>query len=397
MRVWLVTTGEPLPIDPGEPRIMRAGLLARELRSCGHEVVWFSARFDHNAKRQRRGATRQRLGDGTELVLLRSCGYRSNVSISRWIDHVMLAMHFLSASRQAGRPDVVVASLPPPELAMATTFVARGGYRIVDVRDKWPDVLSEAPPTGVERIGIVVMGAATRLALQRADAIWAHAGAFLEWGLTHARRSRQTHDGVFPHGYEMAGPRSAGLRRDGPLRLVFAGALTRWFDFALVGDALARVNADGRRVKLTMCGAGPALTALRQLATGRDDIELAGFVDRRELWDLFAESDAGLAPYVDSSVFTDSLPNKLIEYCAAGLPVLTSIRGEGRSLMVESGAGFAYDTAEELAEILDRLTADSGALAAARSAAAALFDANFDASTVCNRVVAHLEALMDQR
>ena len=393
----MVTIGEPLPIDAGEPRIMRAGLLGRELRSRGHDVVWFSARFDHTAKRHRRGASRQLLDDGTELVLLRSCGYRSNVSVRRWVDHVMLAGDLLAASRRAGRPDVVVASLPPPELALAATFVARGGYRVVDVRDKWPDVLSDPPPTGTERVGAAVMGAATRLSLRRADAIWSHAGAFLEWGLMHAGRPRQIYDEVFPHGYEMAGPRAVRHREDATLRLAFAGALSGWFDFALVADALAKVNADGRRVTLTVCGAGPAEPALRQLAAGRDDIELAGFVDRRALWNLFAESDAGLAPYVDSSVFTDSLPNKLIEYCAAGLPVVTSIRGEGRDLVVGSGAGFAYDTADQLAEILNHLTADRGLLDTVRSAAGLLFDANFEASAVCRRAAAHLEALVDGR
>jgi hypothetical protein len=53
MRVWLITVGEPLPLDgPGE-RMLRTGILAAFLAARGHEVVWWSSSFDHVRKRQR--------------------------------------------------------------------------------------------------------------------------------------------------------------------------------------------------------------------------------------------------------------------------------------------------------------------------------------------------------
>ena len=43
MIVWLVTVGEPLPTDPGSPRLLRAGILAGLLAEKGHVVHWWSS------------------------------------------------------------------------------------------------------------------------------------------------------------------------------------------------------------------------------------------------------------------------------------------------------------------------------------------------------------------
>ena len=53
--VWLVTIGEPLPVEAGS-RALRCRLLARELARRGHDVIWWTSDFDHFAKRYHRQA-----------------------------------------------------------------------------------------------------------------------------------------------------------------------------------------------------------------------------------------------------------------------------------------------------------------------------------------------------
>ncbi len=392
MRVWLITIGEPLPIDDGDPRIMRSGLLARELISNGHEVVWWTARFDHTGKRHRPGPSKRKLSDGTELRLLRSCGYGSNVSVRRWVDHVMLAMAFLFTSIGRRSPDVVIASLPPPELALVATLRCRSAHRVVDVRDKWPDVLGAGSLSRVKRVGFVVMAAAARAALRRADAIWASSEPYLTWGLAHAARGRRRADVVIPHGYDAPDVRPTRRGDDGPIELVFAGALTDWFDFGPVLDALGEVNRAGIRARLTICGAGPQRERLEKLHQQRADVRLLGYLDRTGLWSVFGRSDLGIAPYIASGALDDSLPNKIIEYCAAGLPVVTSLRGSARELIGSAGAGYQYDDSTELAAILDQLHGDRQRLAQSRQRARALFDDRFTAAKVYGAAVQHLES-----
>lgn len=392
MRVWLLTIGEPLPIDDGDPRIMRTGLLARELTAGGHEVLWWCARFDHTGKRHRRGPAKRHIPDGTELRLLRSCGYVSNISLRRWVDHVLLALGFLLASARRRSPDVIVVALPPPELALAATIRCWGAHRIVDVRDKWPDVLSATPPSGLKRVGVAVMASAARGALRRADAVWASAKPFLDWGLQHADRERGPSDAIIPHAYDTPAEPLEHRPSEGPIRIVFAGALTQWFDFDTVIRALLVFNTPTPRAKLTICGAGPQGGRLEEIASGRQDIEMMGYLDRVGLWRVFSRSHIGIAPYVQSSALDDSLPNKIIEYCAAGLAIATSIRGSARELILEAHAGFSYDSSDELCAVLERISANRSELPRTCQSAATLFETKFTAAHVYGEAVQMIES-----
>ena len=50
MNVWLITIGEPLPIDSENERLYRAGLIANLLHEKGHPVVWWTSSFNHIKK-----------------------------------------------------------------------------------------------------------------------------------------------------------------------------------------------------------------------------------------------------------------------------------------------------------------------------------------------------------
>ena len=53
MLVWILQTGEPLHIDEGNPRPMRAINLSNKLIEAGHQVVLWSSAFSHQGKRYR--------------------------------------------------------------------------------------------------------------------------------------------------------------------------------------------------------------------------------------------------------------------------------------------------------------------------------------------------------
>ena len=53
LTIWLLQTGEPLHIDAGNPRPMRAMNLANALVAAGHKVVLWSSSFYHQEKRHR--------------------------------------------------------------------------------------------------------------------------------------------------------------------------------------------------------------------------------------------------------------------------------------------------------------------------------------------------------
>ena len=49
MKIWIVTIGEPLPIEKNK-RLHRSGILMTYLQRAGHEVVWWTSTFEHVSK-----------------------------------------------------------------------------------------------------------------------------------------------------------------------------------------------------------------------------------------------------------------------------------------------------------------------------------------------------------
>jgi hypothetical protein len=68
LTIWLLQTGEPLHIDSGNPRPMRAMNLANALVASGHKVVIWSSSFYHQEKRHRaQGKNRISVSPGLEI------------------------------------------------------------------------------------------------------------------------------------------------------------------------------------------------------------------------------------------------------------------------------------------------------------------------------------------
>src|SRR3954467_2369609 len=148
MKVWLITLGEPLPIDGSHARLLRTGFLARALSARGHNVSWFSNRFDHFAKTHREGPTIRETAPNERLILLESRGYDSNVSLSRYLDHRDVVKDFERQAALLPIPDVIVASMPTVDLCeAAVSFAAMHSIPVVvDIRDLWPDSFWDLVP-----------------------------------------------------------------------------------------------------------------------------------------------------------------------------------------------------------------------------------------------------------
>lgn len=95
MRIWLITIGEPLPIDSSNERLYGTGVLANLLIEKGHEIIWWTSTFDHIRKRQRFNMNSSiDINNYFKIKLLHSVTYKKNVSINRIINHYMIARKF---------------------------------------------------------------------------------------------------------------------------------------------------------------------------------------------------------------------------------------------------------------------------------------------------------------
>lgn len=415
MNVWLLQSGEQLPMDlaGGVTRLMRTGTVARMLDAAGHRVTWWASTFNHTTKRQRTaGYAEVPLFTRSRACLLPGRVYRRNVSVARLVNHWQVAHGFARRARLEPRPDVIVAAYPSIDLAHAAVRFARQ-HRIpvaVDVRDLWPDIFIDAVPHWLRPLAERVLVRYDRMrqrTMQGADAIWGTSDGFVDWGLRGAGRPRRVQDQVFPLAYASPGTDTAKLAAAadrwatllGPARhgavFCFVGSFgERVLDLAPVISA-ARLAADqGLPYAFVLCGSGPALDAFKLQAQGLATVLFPGHVDATAVQALLQLSQAGIVPYRPLWDFQLSLPNKAIEYLSAGLPVLACQGGELGRLIEQTGAGLAYE-AGSAADLLRALAQalDPAFQRSARAAARTTFAASFDAGVVYRQYITALLAL----
>ena len=95
IRIWLITVGEPLPLPGRRERPWRTGLLAEELASRGHEVLWWTSTVDHLTKSFFvDGQPSVEVSDRLTIQFLRGVLYTRNVSLARLRNHRQIGRAF---------------------------------------------------------------------------------------------------------------------------------------------------------------------------------------------------------------------------------------------------------------------------------------------------------------
>jgi glycosyltransferase involved in cell wall biosynthesis len=214
------------------------------------------------------------------------------------------------------RPDVVVATSPPPSGLFATAAVAGETPLVADVRDLW------AGNPYYDR-GSRVMAGLQRRALERADAV-----------VTVTEGCRENllalHPGiagrlqVLPNGFDpvLLKRRRSVAPHDGPARLVYAGAL--YGEHNAVGLVKALESLAGR-ARLELVGVVDPHTRRAVGAAKGAEIAITPPVGWEEAIERVLAADIAVVITTSSAGGDMALPNKLFEALALGRPVLALV------------------------------------------------------------------------
>ena len=386
MRVWIENPFDNLPAEGFRPQ--RYWLMAEAFARAGHDVVLWTADFNHTTKAKRVLCAAAARPFALELV--HEPPYSSNVSLGRMYSHWRYAREWarraVAYAKSHGAPDVVVASTPPLCACAAARRLARrfGAKVVVDVMDAWPETFERVVP----RWALWPLRRAAKANYLGADLVTVVADRYIELvrGYGYAGDAER-----FYHGIDMADGafEERVPAKDRPLALAYVGNLGRTYDLATVVRALAWLPD----ATLDIAGRGEGEEPLRRLAADLglgERVRFRGYLGEDEMVSLLAKCGVGVVPMSAESFV--GVPYKFCDYARAGLAIVSSLGGESAKLLAKYGAGALYRASDpaSLARALSSLDAAKCGANARRMA-----EIELDAASIYNAYVARVSWLMD--
>lgn len=264
-----------------------------------------------------------------------------------------------------------------PAFVGAVLFRVRGNFDVCVVENPWTGMAALLLRT-LKRVRYVVyddldyvaggqmlrlrqayVAALERVAIRRAD-LAVSAGWLLG---AHRRKTTGRDVLVIPNGADPWRFASERTRDAHPPTLVYVGNLAHYSGVDLAIEALPLIRKTLLDVRLLVVGDGdaPYCEGLRRLAEARGvsaSVEFRGRIPYDAVPEVLAESDIGLATFRDTPLGAFAFPLKVIEYFAAGLPVLCTRGSEGEEILRRYPAGRAitFTAADFAAEAIGFLT-----------------------------------------
>jgi glycosyltransferase involved in cell wall biosynthesis len=177
----------------------------------------------------------------------------------------------------------------------------------------------------------------------------------------------------------------------------FVGSMKPWHGVEQLLEAFARVHRTHAGAALAYIGSGPLETQLNERVAQldlQDSVVFTGPVLHADVPSLVARLDIGVAPYIPLDEFYFH-PLKVVEYLAAGKPVIYSDQGDMATLVGPAGLGHEPGSVGELARDLAQLLGDP-ALRRSLAARAAARGAEFDWTVTAERVLRFASGASDQ-
>jgi len=199
---------------------------------------------------------------------------------------------------------------------------------------------------------------------------------------------------VLPNGVDLKLFSKARQKNIHPPTLVFTGSLSHLWGLELAIKAMPTILRSIPDIRFLIAGYGPAEADLKLLSKSlnvEDRVIFLGRFDYQDLPSILAQADVGIVTSsLDSQFRYYASPLKLLEYMAAGLPIIASGVGHTVNIMQEANAGILVDhSSEQFAEAAVTLLSDRERYERCKQSAE-IYAASFDWDLLMDKALRYL-------
>jgi glycosyltransferase involved in cell wall biosynthesis len=318
--------------------------LANELSRGGHEVTvltGFPNYPDGVIHAPYRGRLFQREGLGA-LRIVRAPVYPApNRGVARrLLNHASFALSSIPVSMAAGRADHVIVESPPLFLAASGVVVSalKRAQLVLNVADLWPDAAIQFGALR-HRGAIRAARALERFAYRHADLIAVPTPGLERVLVERGYSANQVI--VVPHGVELARFPLDPEADPVPRRVVYCGTIGMGHAVGTLIEAARRLEREKDGYEFLIVGDGAERAELQRRAErwGLRSVRFAGRLPRARLPKLLATAQITVATQRDLPFLADALSTKVLEYMAAGRPVVAAASGWTAEVIERAEAG----------------------------------------------------------
>lgn len=404
MRIVVLTQNFPPEVGATAARLHK---MTTKLAERGHSVTVITAMPNYPTGRifdgYRGKARMEEEVDGVRVIRTWIFPSKSSNSLFRLVSYASFTLSSLLLGMwRVGRQDIVLFDTPPLPLVptgLTIGWITRA-RTVMNVSDIWPEMATQLGyPIG--RMSLWALKRLESLGYRRADVVTATTEAARK---RISRRFPEVRTAVISNGADlnMFDPsyRSQEIRKSlgvGPSDFLigYFGLHGLFQGLDVVVEAADRLR-DQPTIRFVLVGDGPCKESLNELAERKrlDNLRFLDLVDQDRMPSLLASCDIALVPL--AAEFPGTMPSKVYETLASGVPVVISKGCEGARLVEEGKAGWTFRPGDsnELADVLAELDADREVLRQMSSNCRALAK-KFDYDRIAVETEGMLQAVSD--
>lgn len=360
MKVLIFQSGEPLQID-SDSNPMRAITFSNYLASLNFEVHLWSSKFNHHSKIFRSDNFDEIKYKNIFFKLIKSPGYKKNVSLARFFDHILLAKNLKKELRKINfKPDFVFIGYPPIETAdvLSRWCIKNNIPYLLDVKDNWPEFFIENLPNYLRSLARLILLPYFKISKRiifNSKIVTSISKTFLHWCQNFSSREKIKNDKL----YYLLKPKKNNLNIlnvSNKIKILKNRYSENFFPLLFVGNHYPSIDLEtvilGTKIlnkelnnnfKLFICGDGETTKNLQNISKKDKNIYFLGRVNQDEILFLSKFSKIFLCPFLNLNAFQMSLPNKILDAFNFNLPIVNAFtKGEVFDLLTRHKINFKY-------------------------------------------------------